>query len=586
MRKILLLIILTTGLLITSKKLAAQSAINILFAGDTAYGQSYCSTPTEMNFQLIGNTSGYSFGDTVHITISFGDGTTETTYSLISNGDYFWWEGSHIYSAPGTYSTQFIATGPDGNSDTATVQDDFTLTNTCSSIQGNVYFDNNLDCVIDTSDDPVIGVPVLLKTGTTIVQTTFTNGKGYYYFGGTNGTDYTIELLKPDSFGYVPNCPASGTVSFTATGTHVFNFATKCSNDTAFDLKGDIQGWGFRPGMTGTVYTEVINSTCPPVSGTATLTLDPLLTYISNSWGVAPTSTSANTLTWNFSNLNKDFSWDSGIFSAIEVSTSMSAQLGDSVCLTLSIIPTSGDLNVANNTITKCFEVRNSWDPNMKEVAPTGTGTVGNVKPNPEFTYTVHFQNTGNDVAYNIYIMDTIDADLDMSSLRILSASHKMNPHIISGNILKFDFPNIMLADSNSNEPASHGMVVYKIKAKSDLALGTEIKNTAHIFFDFNPAVVTNTTLNTIADPLAVEKKFNNSMQLFPNPTSGKLSLKLNGESLDGITVTNVLGKTVLKEKIHGSQAEINLSALEEGIYTVTLNSGKKSLQKKIILIR
>src|SRR3712207_6939178 len=35
-------------------------------------------------------------------------------------------------------------------------------------------------------------------------------------------------------------------------------------------------------------------------------------------------------------------------------------------------------------------------------------------------------------------------------------------------------------------------IVVYKIKAKPALSYGTQFKNTAHIYFDFNPAIVTN----------------------------------------------------------------------------------------------
>jgi hypothetical protein len=54
-----------------------------------------------------------------------------------------------------------------------------------------------------------------------------------------------------------------------------------------------------------------------------------------------------------------------------------------------------------------------------------------------------------------------------------------------------------MLPDSHINEPASHGWLMYRIKLKDNLALGTQITNTASIYFDYNAPVVTNTTLNT-----------------------------------------------------------------------------------------
>jgi hypothetical protein len=43
--------------------------------------------------------------------------------------------------------------------------------------------------------------------------------------------------------------------------------------------------------------------------------------------------------------------------------------------------------------------------------------------------------------------------------------------------------------------------VRFKIKLEENLPVGSSITNTAHIYFDFNPAVVTNTTLNTITVP-------------------------------------------------------------------------------------
>ncbi|MBK9490010.1 MAG: hypothetical protein IPO07_15465 [Haliscomenobacter sp.] len=57
-------------------------------------------------------------------------------------------------------------------------------------------------------------------------------------------------------------------------------------------------------------------------------------------------------------------------------------------------------------------------------------------------------------------------------------------------------FKNINLPDSTNNEPESHGFVSFRIKDRSGLAEKTTIDNTAYIYFDQNPAIVTNTTQN------------------------------------------------------------------------------------------
>jgi hypothetical protein len=73
-----------------------------------------------------------------------------------------------------------------------------------------------------------------------------------------------------------------------------------------------------------------------------------------------------------------------------------------------------------------------------------------------------------------------------------------MSYQIVNNNVLKFTFSNILLADSNINEPASHGSLLYSIRQNVSNAIGDTIENTANIYFDFNAPVITNTTISPI----------------------------------------------------------------------------------------
>ena len=42
------------------------------------------------------------------------------------------------------------------------------------------------------------------------------------------------------------------------------------------------------------------------------------------------------------------------------------------------------------------------------------------------------------------------------------------------------------------DEPGSHGFFEYEIRPKNTLVLGDEIKSKAYIYFDYNPAIITN----------------------------------------------------------------------------------------------
>jgi len=148
-----------------------------------------------------------------------------------------------------------------------------------------------------------------------------------------------------------------------------------------------------------------------------------------------------------------------------------------------------------------CKQIIGSFDPNDKLVSPAGVGDEHFTTPDDEFEYTIRFQNVGNDTAFNIYILDTISQHLDMSTFVSGAASHDYDVQILQGNIIRWDFPDILLVDSIRNEPASHGFVKFNIKQKPNNPDGTVIENIAGIYFDFNAPIITPPVFNTIKRP-------------------------------------------------------------------------------------
>jgi hypothetical protein len=149
-----------------------------------------------------------------------------------------------------------------------------------------------------------------------------------------------------------------------------------------------------------------------------------------------------------------------------------------------------------------------------------------------------------------------------------------------------------MLPDSTSNEPLSHGSVTYKIKIKQNLPEGTQIKNTAYIYFDFNAPVITNTTLNTIATPqnIVEEKVALNAISIYPNPTSDILNISTSFEENENISVkiTDVTGKIIHSEIISVSKGlyvhPLKLKGIADGIYVVNITSKNLDFSKKLII--
>ncbi|MBD0257192.1 MAG: PQQ-binding-like beta-propeller repeat protein, partial [Cytophagales bacterium] len=150
----------------------------------------------------------------------------------------------------------------------------------------------------------------------------------------------------------------------------------------------------------------------------------------------------------------------------------------------------------------QCLRIIDSFDPNDKAVSPAGV-TDGHYTPTgSRLDYVIRFQNTGTDVAYKVVVTDTLSEHMDLATLQVGAASHPYR-YTVSGKgrpVLTLTFNNIMLPDSNANEPKSHGFVKFSIKPKVDLPEKTRIENFADIFFDYNEPVRTNTVFNRIYD--------------------------------------------------------------------------------------
>ena len=216
--------------------------------------------------------------------------------------------------------------------------------------------------------------------------------------------------------------------------------------------------------------------------------------------------------------------------------------------------------------------VKCSFDPNDKQVMPNGQRDEHYTLHDQKLTYTIRFQNTGNAEAIDITIRDTVDADLDISTLRIVNSSFPVQT-TLDGQAVEFLFKNIGLADSTHNEPESHGFVTYEIRPQPGLADYTEIKNTAYIVFDLNEPVITNTTTNTMvtAIPVQTVDVDREEISIRPNPAHDiiYLSTKSN-KPIDKILIYNMLGELIVRSTAH--QSSVDVRGLAPGMYILKLN--------------
>lgn len=238
-----------------------------------------------------------------------------------------------------------------------------------------------------------------------------------------------------------------------------------------------------------------------------------------------------------------------------------------------------------------CQEIVGSYDPNIKEASPRGYQEDHFIEPNTPIDYTIHFQNTGTDTAFKVVIQDILSPLLNPATFRKGAASHPYEVELTSEGVLIFTFDNIMLPDSNINEPASHGFVQFSIEQQADLAPGTVINNKAGIYFDFNPPIITNQTYHTIEEDFIavfVDEIFlpEVTVKVYPNPFFSSTTFEVDGIDSSPLqfNLFDATGRPLRSEMFTGLQFNLHRDGLPGGIYFYTIQrEGKNINTGKII---
>jgi hypothetical protein len=443
-----------------------------------------------------------------------------------------------------------------------------------SYITGNVYTDVNNNGQRDAGENGKPGVMV------------HDNTQNYFSVSDSNG-NYAIAFIDSNTTYSIHSIPPMyWTVSSTPV-THTVQPISQAANNRDF---------GLHP--TPNVHDVVITAASAPApfpnanvtmmasyhnNGTVVEPGDSIFLLKDNHYAYvsanpAPAYVSGDSLVWTYTNLLI------GEYRSISVQlhADTTIQAGDTLHSFWTIKPLATDAAPTDNHVALhqlCFA---SFDPNDKAVTPDGDIPAST----PVLSYLIRFQNTGNAPAQNVFINDTLHSNLDVSTFELLGYSHPMNWTITGNGNLRFTFPGINLPDSVSNEPASHGFIAYRIKPKSGLTVGQTITNTAHIIFDYNAPVVTNTTLNTIVEstPAGLQGQWNElPLTVYPNPTEGTLmAVAPNNFQQPVAELRDMQGRSLpLSVQVYGKRLSMDPGKLAPGTYLLHISDGgRRSVQR------
>src|SRR5574343_341612 len=500
--------------------------------------------------------------------ISINQSAQTTGYS------YLWNTGSTTSSIVGLSAGPYICYmyDPNGcsNQFTYVVPNTSQPTN-CAQINGSVYFDNDEDCSFTSGDFPVANRIVMATPGNYLAVT---DQNGNYSFQLPTGTYSVFEVFNSSTYGNYCN------VNYDVTLTN----STDISNNNDFldtingivDLQASIYNTAVLPGFNFVVqpYYSSVNLTGSLLNSDAWFTIPAGVTMLS--WAY-PHTVSNDTVYFTI-NTPQSFT------SAIPFNATTSLPLGSVVTFCAGIAQHPMELITSNNTSCHSVIAIGSYDPNDKTTFVNGVQNDSTLLLSEQkLEYVIRFQNTGTAPAQNIYILDTIQPTLDLSSFEFVASSHPCSVSILEGNVLKFNFPSIMLPDSSSNEPQSHGFVHYTIKQSAQNQIGDILLNTAFIYFDFNAPVVTNTTYDELIEgDLGLTQLQYDQVKLYPNPSESFIIIE-SEQNIQSFEIIDLNGRMIASnQKVDSKKLSLDFSAYPKGIYLVNLTIGNQHIVRRI----
>jgi hypothetical protein len=206
-------------------------------------------------------------------------------------------------------------------------------------------------------------------------------------------------------------------------------------------------------------------------------------------------------------------------------------------------------------------------DPNAKAVSPQG-----DILPGELLTYLIEYENVGAGTAYDVFILDVLDENLDESSL-LLSGNGEYNPSMRQASWFIGEVA-----------PGAGGMVTMTVQARQGLPSGTLIPNQAEVHFpsafEVTPTDLVVNTINTlVAEPQTLE-----------TVGAAPVDLRLAGREASGATPTYAVASTPLYGTLTGEppqlvyQAMPGFSGLDE--FTFVAQHGGASSQPARVTIR
>lgn len=495
------------------------------------------------------------------------------------NGDYFC-TGTYVDAHLGE---NFFLTKTDANGSVFS-----------NRLKGSIRRDGNADCMAESGELPVFEGFKLQLTNATDTFVRFPRYDGSYAFDVSPGA-YLFSAMPPPGSRVWQACPPLP-VTFAVPN-------TLSEQDIAITPLADCPELHLQ--MSAANVLRICHTYYPSLTctnrGSATAPSPQVRLVLPDSMEVlhsrpAISSQSGNVLIYNLNDLHpgEETNISLRLRSPCDV-----ANLGREACFSASVATDTaclppllpGSIHNGWSNVNFCREFRGPYDPNDKSAWPEGVGEEHIIAPETRILYHIRFQNTGNDTAFLVVLRDTLSLQLDVRTLQPGASSHPYRLIVSDEGELQFRFENISLPDSSANFEESQGFVQFSIVPRQDAPLGTQIFNSAGIYFDFNPPIITNTvhhTLGRLSTAIQPVLPMQPEVTAAPNPALHEVlfSWKKHESQAFILDIWDASGRFVHRTEGHGDSFLWNRNRIPAGMYWYRLQLENAGMARGRLVLR
>ena len=419
-----------------------------------------------------------------------------------------------------------------------------------------------------TSANPVV---VYNTAGTYAVSLTATNTNGS---NTSNQTNYVTVNPNPAT----PTISAGGATTFCQGGSVTLTSSSATGNTWSTGATTQ----SITVSTAGSYSVSVSNGTCSKTSTTTTVTVNPLptaptitasgSTTICSGNSVTLTSSSSTGNTWSTGATTQSITVSSAGTYTVSYSNGTCAASSTPTTVTVTSTPATPTITAGGSTtfcqggsvvLTASSASNNSWSTG----ATTQSITVTNAG-----NYTVTTGISGCTAISNV--TNVIVNPLPIVALSALpTMCVYWSPATLTGGTPTGGTYSGTAVSSNVFSPSVAGLGTYNI---------------TYSYTNMNSCTNTAVSPLIVDGCIGVEELENTSFEVYPNPTSGEMNIKSNGQKIKSITIYDETGRIVkVVEPKNSENGEIfSVNELSSGVYTLMISTTETQKLVKFTLIK